>query len=193
MLHTLTEDLASFLSEVTHGDLGCRVAHGAGDIGDLYLRLIDQNVSVATATAGAAMPHGQSIGPMDRASLGVSVDIRYGDAGLDVGYRRTARLMENAFASVRDASRLVRTRGARGAVDIATLYEEQISSAVVHTWDIAQALGGLPYQPATDVTQRILRTTVLRMTQTSATPGQGEAADDAGAFACVLSLAGRVR
>ncbi|MGW6702567.1 hypothetical protein [Nocardia sp. NPDC055049] len=193
MLHTLTEDLASFLSEVTHGDLKCPLPHGTGDIGDLYLRLIEQNLSVAAATAGDPTLHGPSIAPMDRASLDVSVDKCYGDAGLDAGYRRTARLMENAFASVTDASRLIRMTGAGGTVDIETLYEEQISSAVMHTWDIAQALGGLPYQPATDVTQWILRATVLRMTQTHATSAEGEVADDAGAFECVLTLTGRVR
>ncbi|MBF6332987.1 maleylpyruvate isomerase family mycothiol-dependent enzyme [Nocardia transvalensis] len=198
MLHTLTEDLASFLSEVTQGDLRCPVPCSTRDVGDLYLHLVDQNISVATAIAGEAIPRGQGVGPMDRASLDASMDYYYGGAGLEVGYRRTARLMENAFTSVTDMSRLCRVQGFRGEVDVATLYEEQIRNAVIHTWDIAQALG-LPYQPAPDVTQRVLRTIVLRTTQTppTATPAgtdtEPEVVDDAGAFACVLTLSRRVR
>jgi hypothetical protein len=146
MLHTLTEDLASFLSEVTQGDLKCPVPSSSRDVGDLYLLLVDQNTSLATAITGEASPHGQWVGPMDRASLDAFVDPFYGGAGLEVGYRRTALLLENAFASVAEMSRLCRVKGVQQEVDVATLYEDQISNVVIHTWDIAQALG-LPYQP----------------------------------------------
>lgn len=197
MLHTLTEDLASFLSEVTQSDLGCPIPGSARDVGDLYLHLVDQNISVATAIAGEAIPRGQWVRSMDRASLDACVDYYYGGAGLEVGYRRTAHLVENAFASVTDTNRLCRVKWSREEVDVATLYEEQIGNTVLYTWDIAQSLG-LPYQPAPDVTQRILRTTVLRATQTppTAIPGgndtSSEGVDNADVFACVLTLSRRV-
>ncbi|ONM49902.1 maleylpyruvate isomerase N-terminal domain-containing protein [Nocardia donostiensis] len=193
LLHTLTEDLASFLSEVTLGDLGCPVPCSARDVGDLYLHLVDQNVSVATAITGEVDPRGRQVDPMDPTSLG-ALDRRYhGSAGLEVGYRWTARLMENAFASVTDTSRRCRVAAVGADVDVARLYEEQIRNTVIHTWDIAQALG-LPYQPAPGVIRRVLWTTVLRTTQTPPVVGPvltdtwPGVADDADVFACVLTL-----
>ncbi|MCU1645451.1 MAG: hypothetical protein JWN03_5726 [Nocardia sp.] len=195
MLHTLTEDLASFLSEVTQDALGCPVPHSARDVGELCLHLIDQNIDVATAVAGEKVAYRQWAGSLDRASLDTSVDYYYGGAGLEVGYRRTAGLMENSFASVTDMSRLRRVKGFQEEVDIATLYEEQIRNTVIHTWDVAQALG-FSYQPAPGVTQRILRTTVLRTPPSTVPDGTGAwpgGVDDASAFAAVLTLSSRGR
>ncbi|MFE1593072.1 hypothetical protein [Nocardia sp. NPDC058705] len=186
VLHTLTEDLASFLSEVTQGDLGRAVPHTAGDVGDLYLRLLEQNISVATTIAGEPLPP-ERHGLTGRASLEACVDHNYGGAGLEAGYRRSARLMEDAFASVADTGQVCRL----SEIDVAALYEDQISNTVLSTWDLADALGDLPYRPAADVARRVLWTAVLRL-RTTADQGD-EGLDDASAFACVLALSGRVR
>ncbi|WP_372027960.1 maleylpyruvate isomerase N-terminal domain-containing protein (plasmid) [Rhodococcus sp. NyZ502] len=49
MLHTVTENLAGWLSEVTHGDLRQQTPVPAWDVGDLYVHLIDRNIAI---TAG---------------------------------------------------------------------------------------------------------------------------------------------
>jgi hypothetical protein len=194
-LHTLTEDLAAFLSEVTQSELKRPLLCSPGDVGDLYLRLIDQNVSVAGAVAGEAIPTGAWPDPMGRDSLEDVLDHYYG-GGLEAGYRRTSRLMEDAFAAATDGSRRCQVEGSPGEIDVATLHELQITDAVVHTWDLAQALG-LPYEPAADVTKRVLRSIVLRGARTDQDgfeDGDGAGAlDAADMFACVLRLSGRRR
>ena len=47
MLHTMTENLAEWLSEVTQGDLRQPTPVPAWDVGDLYLHLIDRNIVIA--------------------------------------------------------------------------------------------------------------------------------------------------
>lgn len=158
LLHTLTEDLAGFLSEVTHGDLSRPIPGTTGDLADLYRHLLEQNIATATTVAGKPI----SRIPLD---LDARVDV-YGGCGLESDYRRTARLMEDAFAATE-------------AVDAATLYDAQISNTVIRTWDVAEALG-LHYRPDPAVTQRVLRSFA---TQTPPT------APDI--FDCVLTLSGR--
>ncbi|MGQ4616903.1 maleylpyruvate isomerase family mycothiol-dependent enzyme [Nocardia sp. R7R-8] len=188
VLHSLTEDFAAFLSEVTHSDLSSPVPYSTCDIGDLYLHLVDQHHNLAAALGARPIP--QPPGPHDRQALDARVD-PYGGVGLEAGYRRSAQLMENAFAATTDMSRRYQVPGFPAAADIATLYEEQIRNTVIHTWDIAQALG-FSYQPACDVALRILRTTVLRATpQTD--ESTTETVDGTGVFASVLTLSGRRR
>lgn len=189
-LHALTEDLATYLSEVTVGDLRQPTHDTSGDVGELYLHLIDQNVQVATAITGEAIPHGQWHDPMDRTSLSGSADT-HGSCGLETGYRQTASLMESAFASAVDSATLYELPGHLGAVDLRTLYELQVSSTVVHTWDVAQALG-LPYRPSPSISQRVLKTIAREAPHLlrSETPPAG-ASDHSDAFACALKLLGR--
>ncbi|MGC4191111.1 MAG: hypothetical protein QM589_08090 [Thermomicrobiales bacterium] len=192
-LHTLTEDLAAFLSEVTAGDLRQPTSFGAKDLGDLYLDLIGQHVSLASAITGKPIPRGQWPDPLDRAALDTPQDYDYG-SGFETGYRATARLMEHAFASTPNPGLPVRVDGLPEDIDLAPLYELQISRTIVQTWDIARMLG-LPYQPATEVARRALR--FMAMSQPSspmpaggagAYPGTG---DDEDIFAGVLALSGR--
>lgn len=194
-LHVLTEDLAEFLSELTQSELKRPTSWANGDVGDLYLHLIDRNLSVTAAITGEAIPRGQWPDPMDRASLEDFLDPYYG-GGLEAGYRRTARLMENAFAATTDDNVLLHPKGLAGEVDTETLYELQISDTVLHTWDIAQVLG-LSYQPARNTTLRILRTMVLGAARprqddvVGGTATEHQAVDDVDLFEGVLTLSRR--
>jgi uncharacterized protein (TIGR03083 family) len=185
-LHTATEELAALLSEVTQGDLEHRTPWASRDVGDLYLHLIDQNLRVAAAIASETVSPSHRTDPKDRKALGASLDF-YG-GGLDVGYRQTAQLTENAFASVTVSNRLCRMDGFDEEVEVAALYEMQICNAVIHTWDIAQAMG-FSYQPASDVAWRVLK----KMLSQPADPRGSSAAslDDPDVFGCVLKLSGR--
>jgi hypothetical protein len=187
-LHVLTEDLAGFLSELTRSELERPTSWANGDVGDLYLHLIDRNLSVTAAITGEEIPRGQWPDPTDRASLEDFLDPYYG-GGLEAGYRRTARLMENAFASATDGNVLLHLKGLAGEVDIETLHELQISDTVLNTWDIAQVLG-FSYRPARNITLRILQTMVLG----AARPRQAaehQAIDDVDLFEGVLKLSRR--
>lgn len=193
-LRAVTEDLAGFLSEVTGGDLGRPTPWIDRDVGDLYLHLLAQNLSIAADLTGGPIPRGEWPDPRDRAGLDAAVNDHGG--GLEVGYRCTARLLTDAFGSAPDRD-LSRGRAQiREEIDVPARYETQISTTVLHSWDLARALG-LPYQPAAGVSQRVLRAIVMSPDQTraSATPnvrGPWPAAiDDSSAFAGVLELAGR--
>jgi uncharacterized protein (TIGR03083 family) len=193
-LHTLTEDLAGFLSELTRSELTQPTSCAHRDIGDLYLHLIHRNLSVAAAVTGEVIQQGQRPDPMDRASIEDFLDQQYG-GGLEAGYRRTARIMEDAFASATDVNRLCHVEDLSGELDTKTLYELQISDAVLHTWDVAQVLG-LSYRPAPEVTLRILRTIVLGTEPTRQDDVVGGTAavrqiDDGDLFEGVLALSGR--
>lgn len=171
-LHVLTEDLAALLSEVTQPDLSQLTPGYAGDLGELYVHLLEQNLDVAAAVAGRAIPLNQFL-------VTPAVD-PHGGCGLESGYRATARITEDAFANATDVTRPRQVNGITDAVDVVTLYGAQISNTVIRTWDVAQVLG-LPYRPDPAVTQQILQTFALQ-----ATPSGGSEI-----FDCVLALSGR--
>ncbi|WP_067568827.1 hypothetical protein [Nocardia acidivorans] len=193
VLHSLTEDLASYLSEVTRGDLGCMAPSSARDVRGVYRHLIDRSIAVATAIAAEPISGGQWGGMLDGTSPEAAADPYYGSAGLEVGYRYAAGLVEVAFSSITDPTRRCRVPGLESEIDIATLYEEYIGDVVIHTWDLACALG-LTYEPPSDIARRVLRSTVLRMTRAPSTAtGASPEFVDADAFASLLTLSGRTR
>ncbi|WP_454295302.1 hypothetical protein [Salana multivorans] len=144
-LHTLTEDLAAFLSEVTPGDLRRRTRDPHLDVGDLYLRIIEENLRLVATITGEAVPREQWPSPSDGPALDVATR-DHGDCGLDSSYRRTARLVENAFASA---------GAALPQPSLTRLYEDHLSSTVRHNRDLAEALA-LPYQPTSHVARAVL-------------------------------------
>lgn len=148
-LHTVTEDLAGYLSEVTQGDLRRATPVKGRDVGDLYLHLIDRNIAVAAALTSEEETRHPS---MTRTTLDASLNLHGG--GLEGPYRRTAQTARDAFASAPSSDRRYRIDGAE--VDIETLYETQVSDALLHTWDLTHALG-LPYRPDSAIVLRVLR------------------------------------
>lgn len=189
-LHTLAEELAALFSEVTVGDLQCPTHDAYGDLGDLYLHVLDQNLQVTAALTAGPIPRGEWPDPQDRASLGRSID-NFGGCGLEVGYRQTARLVEGAFASPADGAKRYELTGTLGAVNLTALFEVQVSNTVVHTWDIAEALG-FPYRPSPKIAQRVLKAAVLAAADPlgTATAPSG-ATGEADTFECALRLLGR--
>lgn len=142
-----------YLSEVTQGDLQRATAIPTRDVGDLYLHLLEQNLSIAAAVANNAPPPPGQGDTMTRETLPASVNLHGG--GLEEHYRRTARAVENAFISVDITTWSCRAAGA--PIDIDTLYERQISDTILHTWDLAHAME-LPYRPNAEIARRVLRT-----------------------------------
>ncbi len=55
-LHTATENLAEWLSEVTQGDLGQPTPVPDQDVGDLYLHLIERNTSITSVLTTETEP-----------------------------------------------------------------------------------------------------------------------------------------
>ncbi|UGT54766.1 maleylpyruvate isomerase N-terminal domain-containing protein [Nocardia asteroides] len=157
VLHALTEDLAAFLSEVTQGDLRCPVPHFTGDLGDLYLHLVDSHLAVASAVLGDAAPPRKRYHQIDRESLDAGVEHYHGGAGLEAGYRVAARAMEEAFAATRDTRARFRLDGIPAPVGVEALFARQVEVIALRIRDVAQALGGLPYEPRDAVVRRIPR------------------------------------
>ncbi|BCK52995.1 maleylpyruvate isomerase family mycothiol-dependent enzyme [Nocardia wallacei] len=147
-LHTVTEELAGYLSEATQGDLRSATPVPGRDVGDLYVHLIAQNTAVTAALVTADQPRPS----MSRATLEASLNLHGG--GLEGLYRRTAQKARDAFASVPSADRRCQFNGVE--TDAATLYETHISTTLLHTWDLTHALG-LPYRPDAAIAARVLR------------------------------------
>lgn len=145
--HNLTEDLAGFLSEATQGDLRRPIPGTAGDLGDLYLCLIDQNVRTAAAITGQTLEGDDRLNLSRRTDFELAVD-DYGSCGLEAGYRRSVRLVESALAAS-EGGEVCATEGGANRADLARLFETLISDTVMHTWNLAQALG-FSYSPASD-------------------------------------------
>ena len=155
MLHTVTENLAGWLSEVTHGDLRQQTPVPAWDVGDLYVHLIDRNVAITAGLTHQAVHVPPPVDSSRRAALDSSANI-YG-GGFEELYRQTARQTEDAFASVSSAE----LRYCIDGVDLeaGAIYDKHVIDTVIQTWDLAQAMG-FDYRPAVEVAQRIL--TVLQ-------------------------------
>lgn len=190
-LHDLHEDLSEFLSEMTVSDLRRSVPGAAGDMGDLFIRLVDQNLSIVEAITNQPTPHDLRAAQPDRSSLGKVVD-NYGYCGLEFHYRQTARLVERAFSSATDISRPLPVTSLRGGADVATLYEAQIADTVIHVWEVAHVLG-LSYQPSPELAVRALRAAALRIARTPAPVDTMADAAQNSAFDRLLGLSGRSR
>lgn len=192
-LHTVTGDLAEYLSEVTESDLRRPVSGSAGDLGDLYLRIVDDTLNTAEPITGQPTPILRANRP-DRSSLGAVVD-NYGGCGLESRYRQSARLMEDAFRTAPSVTTQPRHMpGVRDPADVGSRYETQITATVIHIWDVAHVLG-LPYRPTPELAQRALRATALHIARPPMTVGGAqpltEPATTADTFDRVLLLAGR--
>lgn len=153
-LHTATESLAETLSEVTQGDLRQPIPPHKWDIGDLYVRLVDQGLAIASGLAPE--PHSDARSRADtitRPALDVAANL-YG-GGYEERYRRTAQLAEDAFTSVGDEHA---TYGIGGVtLSARAWYEKQVNETVLYTWDLARAMG-FAYRPPAEVVFEVLRT-----------------------------------
>ncbi|MCC8928836.1 maleylpyruvate isomerase family mycothiol-dependent enzyme [Rhodococcus sp. I2R] len=176
-LHAATETLAEFLSEVTQGDLRQSTPVPAWDVGDLYLHLIGRNSDIAAAVAQESVV----LDPLRadaiaRSDLDASANL-YG-GGFEERYRQAARRMEYAFASVSDAE--LRINMDDVDVTVGAVYENQVNETVLHTWDLASAMG-FSYQPASDVARRIVESML-----------QSPLGDVDAIWHCALRMSGRM-
>lgn len=152
-LHTAFETLAEYLSEMTHGDLGQSISSNNWDIGDLYVHLIDRNIETAAGLSREmTVDDRQRTDTTTRSALDHSANL-YG-GGYEEHYRRTARRVERAFATISDAGSVFAVDGTSRTAT--ALYDEYVSRTVMHTWDLAQGLG-FSYIPEPDVVLRLLR------------------------------------
>jgi len=155
MLHTVTENLAGWLSEVTHGDLRQQTPVPAWDVGDLYVHLIDRNIAITAGLTHQVVHVPHQVDSSRRSALDTSANI-YG-GGFEELYRQTARRAEEAFISVSSAELRYCIDGVD--LDAGAIYDKHVSDTVIHTWDLAQAMG-FDYRPAAEVAHRTL--TVLQ-------------------------------
>lgn len=175
-LHTATENLAEWLSEVTQGDLGQPTPVPDQDVGDLYLHLIERNTSITSVLTTETEPLRQHAHLMCRSALDVSTNL-YG-GGFEELYRQTARQTEDAFASIPSSGLGYCIDGVD--LDAGAIYERHVNETVIHTWDLAQAMG-FDYLPAAEVAHQI---------RTALQKPPLENADTV--WECALRLSGRV-
>lgn len=128
-LHAATEDLAGSLSELSVGDLRHPTPEHPQGIGELIERLKEDNRRVAAdlrRRLGAPEPADSD----DRwAAPDATPDLLYG-GGFEIGYRRTAASVEEAFAAAPDSD-----------AELAELYRQRVTETRRHARDLAVALG----------------------------------------------------
>lgn len=109
LLEMVSEELASYLSEVTDGDLAAPTPCARWDIQDLYAHLLDTNASLAGTLGLRPEP------PVARGAC----------APRELTYRDSARHAAEALARAGDAAE--------------ELFEAHLANTLIHTWDLAQA------------------------------------------------------
>jgi uncharacterized protein (TIGR03086 family) len=158
ILHTLTEEFASYLPAVTDDDLKRPTPCVGWSVGDLYEHVVEENGKFGHAASGLPVPQGAMAG----------------NGGLEDVYRESARYLERSFAANEDPERLGEVAGVPGARRVAELLMMQIADTLIHTWDLTQGLG-LGYEPRPEIAELVLR--LMRMVPDEAY-GEGKAFRD---------------
>jgi uncharacterized protein (TIGR03086 family) len=165
ILHTVTEEFASYLSAVTDDDLKRPTPCVGWSVGDLYEHVVEENTKFGHAISGLPIPQGAT-------------------SGLDEIYRESARYMERAFAANEDPEQLGEVAGVPGMHRVADLLKMQVADMLIHTWDLTQGLG-LDYEPQPEIAELVLR---LMQMVPHAARGEGKAFGHIPAIADVEQL-----
>jgi uncharacterized protein (TIGR03086 family) len=147
ILHTLTEDFASYLPAVTDEDLKRPTPCIGWSVGDLYEHVIEENAKFGHAVCGLPVPQGATT---------ETPSSRSADGWLTGIYRESARYVEQAFAEAEDPERRHEVAGVPGARRVADLFEMQIVDTLIHTWDLTQGIG-VDYEPRPEIAELVLR------------------------------------
>jgi uncharacterized protein (TIGR03086 family) len=140
LLTEVSEGFAAYLSEVTDGDLAASTPCQLWTIDDLYHHMVELNVQL-DAQSSPPMAHN---GCMARETV----------------YRDSARHATDVLAHAADSTPAGRVSTPFGALSPQDAFESYLTNTVVHTWDLAQALGfdfDPPRQDALDITLGCLR------------------------------------
>jgi uncharacterized protein (TIGR03086 family) len=153
MLRTVTEEFASYLSEVTDGDLRFPTPCTGWTMGDLCQHAVEENGKFGHAVSGLPVPRDATAEYWSGGELKGS---RMLGGGFEVVYRASARYMESAFGRVDDPAQARQLAGVPGLRPVAEILEMQVADTLIHTWDLARSLG-FPYSPREDIAELALR------------------------------------
>lgn len=153
ILHTVTEEFAAYLSEVTDGDLGLATPCAGWTVVDLYRHVVEENAEFGHAVSGLPVPAGAKSGHRDTDEM---LPSRCMGGGFDEIYRTSARYMEQGFDAIEDPGQLRQVAGVPGERRVADLLEMQIADTLIHTWDLAQAIG-FDYEPRPEIARLVLQ------------------------------------
>jgi uncharacterized protein (TIGR03086 family) len=121
LLNEVTEEFASYLSEVTDGDLAVATPCAQWTVQDLYHHVLEANTRLGAALDSQALP------PAPRGGCALRETI----------YRDSARYAADALASSVDIGTRAEVPGGRAGGD---LFESHLASTLIHTWDLTQAI-----------------------------------------------------
>lgn len=149
-LHSVIEEFASYLSELSEGDLRRPTPCTGWDVDDLCSHMVEENIAFGAGVAG------KTVRPLTRHEPEARQHRESAGSAWEQKYLETALYMENSFAAVQGPSELRKVAGLPGERAVDALYEMQICDSVIHTWDLTQALG-FTYDPAPEVADLVLR------------------------------------
>lgn len=151
-LHTVTEEFASILSEVTDGDLKQPTPCAGWTVGDLCWHVVRENANFGHGVSGMPVPFTATAEALDAEE---NVSARSLGGGYDTVYRASARYMEEAFAGIENTAQTRQVHGLPGERQVAELYEMQIADTLIHTWDLARSVE-FDYTPEPEIARLVL-------------------------------------
>jgi uncharacterized protein (TIGR03086 family) len=122
LLNEVTQEFASYLSEVTDGDLTVPTPCALWTVGDLFAHLLEANITLGQALDPQAMPPA----PPGVCALRETI------------YRDCARYAAAALDGAADAN--LRAAAPAGGRSPEYLFESHLANTLIHTWDLAQAI-----------------------------------------------------
>jgi uncharacterized protein (TIGR03086 family) len=153
MLRTVTNEFASYLSEVTEGDLSLPTPCTGWTVGALYRHVVEENCKFGHAVSGLPVPPDAKAEFRDSPAFAGS---RLYGGGFEEIYRASARYMDSAFAGVGDPDETRQLDGVPGPRPISEILQMQVTDTLIHTWDLAVSLD-FPYSPPEDIAELVLR------------------------------------
>jgi uncharacterized protein (TIGR03083 family) len=133
LMQETTEEFAAYLSEVTDGDLSAMTPCALWSVEELYRHTVDQNFALGRAVDPELAPPAARGGYVTR----------------ELNYRDSARYVAEALSR---ADGLV-DWGEFGKLSPQELFELQLTNTLLHTWDLAKAIGFDIDPPHVDVVE----------------------------------------
>jgi uncharacterized protein (TIGR03086 family) len=144
LLQEVSDEFASYLSEVSDGDLTAGTPCQGWSVDDLYRHMVELNINLSRAFEVQPSPRSSPDGCVLR----------------ETAYRDVARHAADALAIGTDTAPRGRALAALGARSQSDAFALHLTNTLIHTWDLASAIEiefDPPRQDVLDITLNCLR------------------------------------
>lgn len=124
LLHEVSEEFASYLSEVSDGDLSTGTPCQPWSVDDLYQHVVELNIRLGRKFDPQLSPRLSRVGCVLR----------------ETTYRDAARYAADALANGTGPANAGRTAAPFGASPWSDAFALHLTNTLIHTWDLARAI-----------------------------------------------------